>query len=181
MRGIIMNKKIKFLRETLGLTEKEISSFLNISSYKYTSFEKAMTVIPCDILILLSKIYGINIEMLIDSKFDNQDLLFELKSQGIIGEKNILDKLKQNLLQDNIKLTYRSVKKIKTNYQDNIIHFLKTLIYDSGKSVFEFSRYVNMNSQSLDSILQKKRFIELNELISISEKFKISVNDIIGG
>ena len=180
MRGIIMNKKIKYLRETLGLTEKEISSFLNISSYKYTSFEKAMTVIPCDILILLSKIYGINIEMLIDSKFDNQDLLFELKSQGIIGE-NILDKLKQNLLQDNIKLTYRSVKKIKTNYQDNIIHFLKTLIYDSGKSVFEFSRYVNMNSQSLDSILQKKRFIELNELISISEKFKISVNDIIGG
>lgn len=176
-----MNQKIKFLRETLGLTEKEISSFLNISSYKYTSFEKAMTIIPCDILILISKIYGINIELLIDSKFDNQDLLFELKSQGIIGGKNILDKLKQNLLQDNIKLTYRSVKKIKTNYQDNIIHFLKTLIYDSGKSVFEFSRYVNMNSQNLNSILQKKRFIELNELISISEKFKISVNDIIGG
>ena len=122
-----MNQKIKFLRETLGLTEKEISSFLNISSYKYTSFEKAMTIIPCDILILLSKIYGINIEMLIDSKFDNQDLLFELKSQGIIGEKNILEKLKQNLLQDNIKLTYRSVKKIKTTYQENIIYFLKEL------------------------------------------------------
>lgn len=175
-----MNQKIKFLRETLGLTEKEISSFLNISSYKYTSFEKAMTIIPCDILILLSKIYGINIELLIDSKFDNQDLLSELKSQGIIGEKNILEKLKRNLLQDNIKLTYRSVKKIKTNYQDNIIHFLKTLIYDSGKSVIEFSKYVNMNSQNLNSILQKKRFIELNELISISEKFNISVNDIIG-
>lgn len=175
-----MNQKIKFLRETLGLTEKEISSFLNISSYKYTSFEKAMTIIPCDILILLSKIYGINIELLIDSKFDNQDLLSELKSQGIIGEKNILEKLKRNLLQDNIKLTYRSVKKIKTNYQDNIIHFLKTQIYDSGKSVIEFSKYVNMNSQNLNSILQKKRFIELNELISISEKFKISVNDIIG-
>ena len=175
-----MNQKIKFLRETLGLTEKEISSFLNISSYKYTSFEKAMTIIPCDILILISKIYGINIELLIDSKFDNQDLLFELKSQGIIGGKNILDKLKQNLLQDNIKLTYRSVKKIKTNYQDNIIQFLKTLIYDSGKSTIEFSKYVNMNSQSLNSILQKKRFIELNELINISEKFKVSVNDIIG-
>ena len=43
-----MNQKIKFLRETLGLTEKEISSFLNISSYKYTSFKKAMTVIPCE-------------------------------------------------------------------------------------------------------------------------------------
>ena len=175
-----MNQKIKFLRETLGLTEKEISSFLNISSYKYASFEKAMTIIPCDILILLSKIYGINIKLLIDSKIGKQDLLFELESQGIIGEKNILEKLKQNLLQDNIKLTYRSVKKIKTNYQDNIIQFLKTLIYDSGKSTIEFSKYVNMNSQSLNSILQKKRFIELNELINISEKFKVSVNDIIG-
>lgn len=119
--------------------------------------------------------------MLIDSKFDNQDLLFELKSQGIIGEKNILEKLKQNLLQDNIKLTYRSVKKIKTTYQENIIYFLKELIYNSGKSVIEFSKHVNINSQNLDSILQKKRFIELNELISISEKFKIPVNDIIGG
>jgi transcriptional regulator with XRE-family HTH domain len=175
-----MNQKIKFLRETLGLTEKEISSFLNISSYKYASFEKAMTIIPCDILILLSRIYGINIKLLIDSKFSNQDLLFELESQGIIGEKNTLEKLKQNLLQDNIKLTYRSVKKIKINYQDNIIYFLKALIYDSGKSVIEFSKYVNINSQNLDSILQKKRFIELNELISISEKFRISVNDIIG-
>ena len=175
-----MNQKIKFLRETLGLTEKEISSFLNISSYKYASFEKAMTIIPCDILILLSKIYGINIKLLIDSKFGKQDLLFELESQGIIGEKNIIEKLKQNLFQDNIKLTYRSVKKIKTNYQDNIIQFLKTLIYDSGKSTIEFSKYVNMNSQSLNSILQKKRFIELNELINISEKFKVSVNDIIG-
>lgn len=176
-----MNQKIKFLRETLGLTEKEISSFLNISSYKYTSFEKAMTIIPCDILILLSKIYGINIELLIDSKFDNQDLLSELKSQGIIGEKNILEKLKRNLLQDNIKLTYRSVKKVKTTYQENIIHFLKELIYSSGMSLFDFAKHININSQNLDSILQKKRFIELNELTSISEKFKISVNDIIGG
>ena len=37
------------------------------------------------------------------------------------------------------------------------------------------------NRVCINSILQKKRFIELNELTSISEKFKISVNDIIGG
>ena len=46
-------------------------------------------------------------------------------------------------------------------------------------SLIDFAKYIDINSQSLDSILQKKRFIELNELISISEKFKISVNDII--
>ncbi|WP_297142005.1 hypothetical protein [uncultured Eubacterium sp.] len=176
-----MNQKIKFLRETLGLTEKEISSFLNISSYKYTSFEKTAADIPCDILILLSRIYGVNIELLIDSKFNNQDLLSELEKQGLIEEKDAIEKLKLNLLQSNTKMTYRSIKKVKNDYQENIIHSLKKIIYNSRMSLIEFSKYVNMNSQNLDSILQKKRFIELNELISISEKFKISVNDIIDG
>ena len=104
-----MNQKMKFLRETLGLTEKEISSFLNISSYKYTSFEKTAADIPCDILILLSRIYGVNIELLIDSKFNNQDLLSELEKQGLIEEKDAIEKLKLNLLQSNTKMTIRKI------------------------------------------------------------------------
>lgn len=48
-------------------------------------------------------------------------------------------------------------------------------------SLIDFAKYIDMNSQNLDSILQKKRFIELDEIIGISEKFNISVNDIIGG
>lgn len=176
-----MNQKIKFLRETLGLTEKEISTFLNISSYKYVSFEKTTVVIPCDILILLSRIYGISLDLLFDNKFDNQDLLSKLEEQNLIGEKNILEKLKRNLLQSNTKITYRSVKKVKNNYQENIINYLKMLIYSSGLNRFEFAKQIDMNSESLDLILQKKRFIELDEIISISKKFKISVNDIIGG
>ena len=84
-------------------------------------------------------------------------------------------------MKDNIKLTYRSVKKIKTTYQENIIHFLKEIIYNSGMSLTDFAKCIDINSENLDLILQKKRFIELNELISISEKFKILVDDIIGG
>lgn len=175
-----MNHKIKFLRETLGLTEKEISSFLNISSYKYISFEKTAADIPCDILILLSRIYGINIELLLDSKFNDQDLLYELERQGLIEEKNILDRLRLNLLQDNnIKITYRSIRKIKNDFQQNIINFINDLIKNSGMSLIDFAKYIDIDKQSLDSILSKKRFIELDELIGISEKFKISVNDII--
>ena len=47
-------------------------------------------------------------------------------------------------------------------------------------SLIDFAKYIDINSKNLNLILQKKRFIELNELISISEKFKISVDDIIG-
>lgn len=175
-----MNQKLKFIRETLGLTEKEISSFLNISSYKYVSFEKTATDIPCDIIILISRIYGVNIEFLLDSKYNEKDLFSELERQGLIGEKSILDRLKQNLLQDNdIKITYRSIRKIKNDFQQNIINFINDLIKDSRMSLLDFAKYIDIDKQSLDSILSKKRFIELDELIGISEKFKISVNDII--
>lgn len=175
-----MNQKIKFLREALGLTEKEISSFLNISSYKYVSFEKTATDIPCDILILLSKIYGINIELLLNSKYGTQDLLSELERYGLIEENNILDRLRQNLLQNNdTKITYRSIRKVKNGFQENIINSINRFIKDSGKSLFDFAKYIDIDKQGLDSILSKKRFIELHELMKISEKFKISVNDII--
>ena len=46
-------------------------------------------------------------------------------------------------------------------------------------SLIDFSKHIDIDNQSLDSILSKKRFIELYELMKISEKFKISVNDII--
>lgn len=175
-----MNQKIKFLRETLGLTEKEISSFLNISSYKYISFEKTATEIPCDILILLSKIYEINIELLLNSKYGTQDLLSELEGQGLIEDNNILDRLRKNLLQNNdSKMTYRSIRKIKTGFQENIINFINNLIKNSGMSLIDFAKYIDIDKQCLDSILLKKRFIELDELIAISEKFKIPVNDVI--
>ena len=177
-----MNQKIKFLRETLGLTEKEISSFLNISSYKYISFEKTATDITCDSLILLSKISGINIELLLNSKYGTQDLLSELERQGLIEENNVLDKLKQNLLpNNNTKITYRSIRKVKNDFQQNIINSINKLIKNSGMSLIDFAKYIDIDKQNLESIISKKRFIELDELIGISEKFKISVNDIING
>lgn len=177
-----MNHKIKFLRETLGLTEKEISSFLNISSYKYISFEKTATDIPCDILILLSRIYAINLELLLYSKYNDEDLLSELNRQEIISEDKsvILEKLKQNLFQNiDTKITYRSIRKVKNDFQQNIINSINKLIKNSRMSLMDFSNYIDIDKQSLDSIILKKRFIELYELMKISKKLKISVNDII--
>lgn len=176
-----MNQKIKFLREALGLTEKEISSFLNISSYKYSSFEKAPTDIPCDILILLSRIYAVNIEFLLNSKFDNQDLLSELKKQGLTEEENILDRLRLNLLQSNAKITYSSIRNVKNGFQQNIINFINNFIENSAVSVTDFAKSVDIDKQNLKSILLKNRFIELDELKSISEKLNIPVSDIING
>lgn len=179
-----MNQKLKFLRETLGLTEKEISAFLNISSYKYISFEKTAVEIPCDILILLSIIYDIDIKLFLDSHCNNQDLLTELSKQNIIekGKEEILDHLRKNLFHNNnTKVTYRSIRKVKTNIQNNIIKFITALIKNNGMSLHDFAIAIDTEKQSLDSVLSNKRFIELDELTKISEKFKVSINDIVKG
>ena len=106
----------------------------------------------------------------------------ELNRQEIISEDKsvILEKLKQNLFQNiDTKITYRSIRKVKNDFQQNIINFINKLIKNSRMSLMDFSNYIDIDKQSLDSILSKKRFIELYELMKISEKFKISVNDII--
>ena len=171
-----MNQKLKFLRETLGLTEKEISAFLNISSYKYISFEKTAVEVPCDMLILLSRIYGIDIELFLNNHYSNQDLLTELTKE------DILEHLRQNLFHNNdTKVTYRSIRKIKTDIQNNIIKFITALIKNDGMSLHDFATAIDSDKQNLDSILSKKRFIELDELIKVSEKFEVSINNIVNG
>ena len=119
---------------------------------------------------------------MLNSKYGTQDLLSELERQGLIEENNVLDKLKQNLLpNNNTKITYRSIRKVKNDFQQNIINSINKLIKNSGMSLIDFAKYIDIDKQNLESIISKKRFIELDELIGISEKFKISVNDIING
>ena len=120
--------------------------------------------------------------MLLNSKVNNQDLLSELKRQGLIEEKNILDRLTQNLLQHNgTKITYRSIRKVKNDFQQNIINFINKLIGDSGMTLADFAQDIDIDKQRLESILLKNRFIELDELKGISEKFNVSVDYIING
>lgn len=177
-----MNQKIKFLRQTLGLTEKEISSFLNISTYKYISFEKTNLIIPCDILVLLSKIYGIDVALITDNAFTENDLLDALKKQHIIeNEKEIkLKKLKYNLLQKNAdKITYHSIKKVKDDIQQNIVSFIVKIISKNDMNTESFAAYMGFTEENISSILSKKRFPEIDELIKISEKTETPINIII--
>lgn len=177
-----MNQKVKFLRQTLGFTEKEISSFLNISAYKYISFEKAELDIPCDILILLSKTYGIDVELMTDKKFTEKDLLHELEKQNIIEEKKEikLKRLKNNLLQKNTnKITYHSIKKVKDDIQQNIISSIMLMIKKKDMKISDFAEYMELPEENISSILSKKRFPEIDELLKISEKSETPINVII--
>lgn len=178
-----MNKKIKFARETLCLTPNDISSLLNISSYRYSFFEKVSTDIPCDILLLLSKIYGLNPDLFILNKYSTHDILFIFEQQNfLLQSENTLEKLSSNLLQnDKARLTYHSINNVKKSLQDNIIKFIKAFIKLHDLSLYELASTCNINKQSLSSILSKGKFIETDELIKISNYSQTPIADIVYG
>lgn len=177
-----MNRKIKFIRETLNLTATEISRFLNISSYKYIYYEKSSIDIPCEILLLLAKIYGISFAILIDNNIGENDIILELNKQSY-NFKNKLDTLKKleyNFANNlNLKITYHLIKNTKETFQQNIINTIYTILLNSNMNLNDFSNYVGISKKNIDSILKKKRFITVNELVCISNKFNISVDSFI--
>lgn len=177
-----MNSKIKFIRENLNLTEKEVSSFLNISSYRYATFEKTGTDIPCEIILLLAKLYEIKAEMIVDSKYTNEDILVELNDKNLLDntKENLSDILKFNLLgNDTSVLSYRSIKKAKSIIQQNIINYLLSMIKYNNLSKHELATVLKIDVEKLESLFMKKRFITIDELITISKSFDTAISDIV--
>ena len=180
-----MNQKIRFIREILQLSKKEISSLLNISSYKYSSFENNETTIPCEILLLLSKIYCFDIDLLLDTIYDETIIICELNKHELININNkseLLDRLKSNLFSNpQIKMTYHSIKKVKLTFQKNIINNIKILMNKYGLRQEELADYCDIDRYSLSFILSEKKFINTIELIKISTCFNTSIDSIVNG
>lgn len=177
-----MNQKIKFIRQKLNLSEKDISSLLNISSYKYSSYEKNDIPLPCEILFLLSKIYGINISLFVYDFFNEDDLSFELERLGLtntISKTEILKKIHFNLFSDsNTKSNYRSIRKIKHSFQCATASCIKESLRSYNLTQQHLAVSCNLDEIELNYILSSKKFITLSELIKITEFLQIPIDNI---
>ena len=175
-----MNQKIKFIRQKLGLSEKEVSSFLNISSYKYSSYEKNDIPLPCEILLLLSKMYGINISLLIYDFFNEDDLTFELEQLGFtntINKTEVLKKLRLNLFSNlSTSSNYHSIRKIKHSFQCAIVSCIKESLRSFNLTQQHLAASCNLDEIELNYILSCKKFITLSELMKITEFLQIPID-----
>ena len=61
-----MFKRLKELRKTHNLTQKDISKFLQISSSQYSIYETGKTQIPIVLLSKLAKFYNTSIDYIVD-------------------------------------------------------------------------------------------------------------------
>ncbi len=60
-----MYKRIRDLREDMDLTQKTVADFLKCSQQVYSNYELGQRDIPTDILINLSKFYGVSVDYIL--------------------------------------------------------------------------------------------------------------------
>ena len=65
---IKLGQRLKELREENGLTQKELSTQLEINSVTYLRYEKAQRTPPLEFLVKIAKFYGVSIDYLLGIK-----------------------------------------------------------------------------------------------------------------
>ena len=87
-------KHIKELRRKRGLTQVELASRLGVSKSVISSYENGVHLPPYDILVRLSKLFGVSCDYLIgasESNYISTDGLTETQVQAI---QSIIDELR---------------------------------------------------------------------------------------
>lgn len=67
MGGDILYKRIRDLREDKDLLQKDLAKYLNCSQVCYSRYELGLRDIPTEVLIKLSKFYGVSIDYLLNN------------------------------------------------------------------------------------------------------------------
>ena len=65
---IILGKRLKELREELGLTQKQLADKLELNSVTYLHYEKAQREPPLAVLANMSNFFGVSVDYLLGLK-----------------------------------------------------------------------------------------------------------------
>lgn len=92
-------KKIKAVRELLGISETQVSNTIYVNSYKYKRSEGDVAYLTTEMLILLSVIYRVPFEKFLLDEYSVEDIISDdyLNSLKGLGKDQIELILKDNL------------------------------------------------------------------------------------
>ncbi len=69
-----MYRRIRDLRQDNDLTQKQVAKMLNCSQQLYSNYELGQRDIPTEVLIMLSKIYNVSVDYILEIS-DNPNIL----------------------------------------------------------------------------------------------------------
>lgn len=181
-----MNNKIKELRRYIGLSEVQISSLLNISSYKYKRYENGSLLVSVDILILLSIMYDVSIDLLIFDKFNMESICKEASIKELLKvppEERIM------ILETNMcrhctfacnTINYRVVKNILVRFLNEFSNNLQKLRCSQLLEISELALVIQSNVEYYVNLECGKVWPSVFDLLQLSTFFSKSANEIVG-
>lgn len=181
-----MHNKIKELRMYIGLSEVQISTLLNISSYKYKRYEKGSLLVSVDVLILLSIMYDISVDLLIFDKYIAETIC---KEESINNLLNFSQKERILILESNMcrhctfdcsTVNYRVVKNILAGFINTFSKNLQKLRRSHMLEVSELALAIQVNVEYYASLESGKVWPSAFDLLKLSVFFSKSANELIG-
>lgn len=180
-----MHSKIKEIRMRLGLSEAQVSSLLNISSYKYRRYEDGSLTISVEVLVLLSIIYEVSIDFLV---FDRYNVNVIFKEESIIKLLSVSEKERTAILEANVcryctfncaSINYRVVKNIIMRFLSNFSKNLYELRCMKLFEVSEISSLIHVDVEHYIDLESGDVWPTVYELIEIASIFSKSINEIL--
>ncbi len=113
---------LKYFREQVGVTKKIIASLLNLSVHVYTGYENGLFIIPEEIKIMISLIYGIPRNYIMcDSKQVPEEISNHLREMLNLDNDKKKERLSLNLSQgEKRNLKVKDIYKIKSDIYSSI-------------------------------------------------------------
>lgn len=180
-----MHNKIKEIRIRLDLSEAQVSSLLNISSYKYRRYEDGSLMPSVEILVLLSIMYDVSIDFLVYDKFSVNVIC---KEESIIKLLSVSKKERIVILESNmckhctfncVSINYRVVKNIIMRFLNNFSKNLHELRCLNLFEISEVSSLLNIEVEQYIRLENGKAWPTVYELIEIGSVFSKSINDVL--
>lgn len=181
-----MHGKIKEIRMRLGISEAQISSLLNISSYKYRRYENGSLIITSEVMILLSIMYDISIDLLIFDKFSVEAIFKEASINKILqfSEEQRVSVLESNMCkycsQKYNVINYRVVKNILSKFLNKFAINLQQLRCSRLMEISEISSLLQSSVEYYVNLESGKIWPSVYDLVELSLVFTKSVNEILG-
>lgn len=180
----IMNIKLRELRIYLKLTETQISSLLNISSYKYKRFEKGELPIPVEIILLLSIMYNIPFDYIICDKYDISDLIKTLIKNNSSLEENttpvkiIETNIIKNPYSTGTIINQKLIKSILCFYIENFSNNLITLRKSQNLEIQKIADKLRVDLEHYSALEKGVSWPNVFELLKIASGFNVHPQDL---
>lgn len=178
-------KKIKAVRELLGITEIQVSNMICVNSYKYKRCERDVNYISSEMLILLSIIYKVPFEMFLLEKYTVEDILESeyLNSLKGLDRKQIESALKDNLcryfLKKRKKANYTTINMILQNERKKFAANLKDIRGLKQLAIINISSAMELSDALYKTFESASVLPDPSQLICLINYLNIAINSLI--